>query len=154
MTNIYQLLELLDDNKERLQDSVYKRACDLLCEMHHDEEKEIIINAVIAECIAQAYFSEDEHCVASKVQQRILRIKCTPILRSEMQKFRFKNAAELIQLGKYRESWLTEYRNGEYVQVEKERFPIVVGVGDHHNDISVVISSIEFPDVNRCKRKR
>ena len=63
----------------------YVDACKLLRDIHETTHKEINVVAIIAECFAESFFTDDDQCVATKVKQRILKIRCTPILEAEFQ---------------------------------------------------------------------
>lgn len=151
----YALLNLLDEHKASMPDRLYMHACNLLKKMHEDNNKEVVINAISAECIAQAYYADDDTCVAYKVSQRPLRVKCTPISDAEARVFRSKSPTEILQLGRYRPGWLTEYRDGEYNKpILKESFPIIIeGSQSSQGSGGIAITSVERIDTNKRARK-
>lgn len=142
-----QLMILLDEHKTEMPEGCYVEACRLLHNIHHTKPKEVMIYAICAECIAQGYYCDDELCVASKVQQRILQVKCTPVQDSEKNILRFKTPTELLEIGKYRESWITEWRDDRNQHIPEEKYPIRIHC---NNDVtSVVIYRVEYLNIKK-----
>lgn len=148
MSEEHELLDLLDDHKQEMPDKLYVSLCDKLLERSKLNGKEVIIVAVAAECLSTPYFSDDEQCVAQNVKQRILKVKCSPILESEMRLFCRMSAIEIIERSKYRESWFREYREGEYRPIDSRRYPLVLSSNNSDTGSVVVVS------MTPCKRER
>ena len=145
-----QLMNLLDEHKTEMPDVCYVEACRLLHTIHHTKPKELMIYAICAECIAQPYYCDDESCVASKVQQRILQVRCTPVQGFEQNTMRFKTPTELLQIGKYRESWITEWRDDRNQFIPEEKYPIRIQC--ENDKTSVVIYRVEYCNIKKRAR--
>ena len=137
------LMSLLDEHKRDMPEICYIKACRLLRNVYSTKSKEMLILAISAECFARGYFTDDEHCVASKVKQRILRVRCTPVLDIESDALKFKSPSELLDIGKYRESWINCYLHGEYTLIPKDRYPIHIDHHDHSESV-VIISADNY----------
>ena len=147
-----ELLKILDEHKKDMPEICYIDACKLLCNMHSTKPNEMLFTAVCAECFAQPYYSDDELCVATKVKQRILQVRCTPISSSESETYRFKSPIELLQIGKYRDTWINEYRDGTFQLKSKEKYPISISNNCDADIESVVIVSVEECRVSKRSR--
>jgi hypothetical protein len=155
MSAAHTLLNMIEEHKTNLPDALYIQVTSTLNNLYNFDDKEKLIVAIIADSIAQTYFEDDDVCIAKKVTQRILKIKCTPILDSELDYFCCKSPAHIIEAGKYRESWFMRVRRGQRQKIPNEEYPIVIGdAGDNNHTNSLVIISAKSTPTKTSKRTR
>jgi hypothetical protein len=155
MSAAHTLLNIIEEHKQNLPDALYLQIACTLNNLYNFDDKEKLIVAIIADSFAQTYFEDDDACIAKKVTQRILKIKCTPILDSELDYFCCKSPAHIIEAGKYMESWFTTFRKGELQKIPNEEYPIVIGDGgDNNHTNSLVILSAKSTPTKTSKRTR
>ena len=138
MSNAIDIQELLDANKMDIPDNLYLQLSNKCKRIYDSMDKELYIVAVIADSIVHTYLEDDEPEVAYKLKQRILKTKCTPILDHERDKYSGKCPIELLQEGKYRETWLREYKNGFTKDIPDDMFPITVNTFDNKTSLVIV----------------